>query len=47
MRLHDNFGTCRTLDKVKKGETFISPTPAMAEKEPSAILTFLFPAHGL
>lgn len=46
-RLQESFGTCRTLERMNSDDIFISPTPAIAEKVPSAIHTFLFPAQGL
>ena len=47
IRLHDNLGTCKTFDKVRDVDNLTSPVPAMGERDPSAILTFLFPAQGL
>lgn len=46
-RLHDKLGTCKTSFKVNLGDRITEPFPAMAEREPSAILILWLPAQGL
>ena len=47
MRLQARFGTCKTSCKTKEDEILTVPFPAIAEKDPSATLIFLFPAQGV
>lgn len=45
-KLHDSFGTWRTLSRVIELEMGILPFPDIEESEPSAILILRLPAQG-
>ena len=47
IRIHDSFGPCKTFYKVRDDDNITSVVPSMGERDPSAILTFLFHAQGL
>ena len=47
MRLEDNFRTCNTLFRDNESDTYTIPWPATVIRDPSIIVIFLFPRHGL
>ena len=44
--LHDKFGTCKTNSREKNFVREMVPFPTTGVYDPSAIPTFILPAHG-